>query len=89
MHGIPAHYVGTRLIWRISANEYVSKYGTTWASVLVKTGVWDGKTKLMDKPSVVVETVKEAVEYGVGHEDYQAHVLDQARFATDLPSPMI
>ena len=46
--------------------------------MLVKTGVWDGKTKLKDTPSVVVETVKEAVEYGVGHEDYQANVLDPA-----------
>lgn len=56
--------------------------------MLVKTGVWDGKMKLMDKPSVVVETAKEAVEYGIGHEDYQAPVLDRAYFASDLLSPM-
>ena len=45
------------------ANAFVSHQGTTWDSILVKTGLWDGKSKVQYAPSAAVEGVKEAVEY--------------------------
>ena len=47
------------------ANGFLSAQGTTWDSILVKTGIWDGKSSIMYAPSATVEGIKEAVEYAV------------------------
>ena len=47
------------------ANGYLSAQGTTWDSILVKTGIWDGKSHNMYAPSAAVEGIKEAVEYAL------------------------
>lgn len=53
------------------ANEYDSKHGTEWTSVLVKTGVWspergDGGIK----PKMIVDDVKAAVEWALKREGH-------------------
>ena len=45
------------------ANAFRSAQGTIWHSILVKTGVWDGKSEVLYAPSATVEGIKEAVEY--------------------------
>ena len=47
------------------ANGYLSTQGTTWSSILVKTGVWDGKSHVMYAPTTEAEGVKEALEYAL------------------------
>ncbi|KAL8783456.1 MAG: hypothetical protein Q9195_009377 [Heterodermia aff. obscurata] len=49
------------------ANAFLSAQGTTWDSILVKTGIWDGKGKILYIPTAVVEGIKEAVEYARKH----------------------
>jgi HAD superfamily hydrolase (TIGR01456 family) len=55
------------------ANEYVSPQGTEWASVLVRTGVWDknrdGEPKY--KPNAIVDDVQGAVEWALKHEGWR------------------
>ena len=47
------------------ANGFLSPQGTTWDSILVKTGIWDGKSNIMYAPTAAVEGIKEAVEYAL------------------------
>ena len=47
------------------ANDFVSPQGTIWDSILVKTGLWDGKSKVQYAPSAAVEGIKAAVEYAI------------------------
>ncbi|KAI3327247.1 HAD-superfamily subfamily IIA hydrolase [Xylariaceae sp. AK1471] len=55
------------------ANEYVSPQGTEWASVLVRTGVWnkdrDGEPKY--RPSAIVDDVESAVEWALEREGWR------------------
>lgn len=55
------------------ANEYVSPQGTEWASILVRTGVWDrsrdGEPKY--RPGAVVDDVKGAVEWALEREGWR------------------
>lgn len=55
------------------ANEYVSPQGTEWASILVRTGVWDksrdGEPKYT--PGVIVDDVKGAVEWALEREGWR------------------
>jgi HAD superfamily hydrolase (TIGR01456 family) len=46
------------------ANGYTSPRGTQWKSVLVMTGVWDGKSTMSGKakPDFIAKDVREAVE---------------------------
>ncbi|KAI0908683.1 HAD-like domain-containing protein [Ustulina deusta] len=54
------------------ANEYASPHGTEWASILVRTGVWnkdrDGEPK--HKPTAVVDDVKSAVKWALEREGW-------------------
>jgi HAD superfamily hydrolase (TIGR01456 family) len=50
------------------AQTYNSSHGTKWLGVLVKTGVWDGKSTLSVKPDFIAKGVKEAVEL-IGREE--------------------
>ncbi|TGJ85650.1 hypothetical protein E0Z10_g3103 [Xylaria hypoxylon] len=55
------------------ANEYSSPQGTEWASILVRTGVWnkdrDGEPK--HKPTAVVDDVKSAVGWALEREGWR------------------
>ncbi|KAM0283515.1 hypothetical protein ACHAQH_002466 [Verticillium albo-atrum] len=51
------------------ANEYQSKQGTSWESVLVRTGVWrEDRGESPYPPTVIVNDVKEAVEWALARE---------------------
>ncbi|GAW22472.1 hypothetical protein ANO14919_120090 [Xylariales sp. No.14919] len=55
------------------ANEYSSPQGTEWASILVRTGVWnkdrDGEPK--HTPTVIVDDVKSAVGWALEREGWR------------------
>ncbi|GAP93204.1 hypothetical protein SAMD00023353_10800050 [Rosellinia necatrix] len=55
------------------ANEYVSPRGTEWASLLVRTGVWDkardGEPKYT--PTAIVDDVRGAVEWALEREGWR------------------
>ncbi|KAM0323141.1 hypothetical protein ACHAQA_008991 [Verticillium albo-atrum] len=51
------------------ANEYQSKQGTDWASVLVRTGVWRAdRGDSPYPPTMIVDDVKAAVEWALARE---------------------
>ena len=54
----------------LGANEFVSKGGSQWHSVLVRSGVYDGG-KPVHKPDVVVGDVWDAVEWGLEREGWK------------------
>jgi HAD superfamily hydrolase (TIGR01456 family) len=60
------------------ANDFESPHGTSWDSVLVKTGVWQEGKPLKYKPKIIVDNVQEAVKWGLKKQGY-AH--DEAEFS--------
>lgn len=52
------------------ANNYRSPFGTSWSSLLVKTGVWDGVSVPDPEPTAVVNDVHSAVEWGLKREGW-------------------
>jgi len=54
------------------ANGYRSEVGTEWRSVLVRTGVWNGRDALEGqfKPKQVVQDVREAVRWALQREGW-------------------
>lgn len=59
------------------ANDFESPNGTSWVSVLVRTGVWDAVRsggKVAHKPAVIVDDVKAAVEWALKKEGRHVHL---------------
>ncbi|KAG7113969.1 putative CDP-alcohol phosphatidyltransferase class-I family like protein [Verticillium longisporum] len=53
------------------ANEYRSKQGTNWESVLVRTGVWQAdRGESAYPPTAIVDDVKAAVAWALAREQY-------------------
>lgn len=51
----------------LGANQYKSPAGSTWNSILVRTGVYSGGEPA-HKPKAIVEDVWDAVRWGLGRE---------------------
>ena len=47
------------------ANEFESAQGTDWQSILVRSGVYDGKAPPSAEPDVIVDGIWEAVQWGL------------------------
>lgn len=58
------------------ANEFQSPNGTTWNSILVKTGVYRAETKPKYKPTVVVDDVLEAVKWALEQEGFEGQAAE-------------
>lgn len=53
----------------LGANDYQSASGSTWQSILVRSGVYSGGEPA-HKPKVVVEDVWDAVQWGLNKEGW-------------------
>ena len=56
----------------LGANRYKSNFGTTWHSILVRSGVYSGGEP-GHKPSVIVDDVWEAVKWAMEHAEVKHH----------------
>ena len=52
------------------ANNYQSPFGSTWTSVLVRTGVYPGG-KPNEQPKHIANDVSEAVEWALAEADWK------------------
>jgi ribonucleotide monophosphatase NagD (HAD superfamily) len=56
-------------------NSFTSPHGTTWSTILVKTGVHQTGDPVV-KPTMITKDVYEAVEWAVQNENWPAKPTD-------------